>query len=158
MLAVSIKNLSHKINNKPILNNVNFELKKDSIACILGPSGSGKTTLLKLIAGLDKVQSGHILINDQEVSSVKKHLPTEKRRIGFLFQDYALFPHLTVKENLKYPINFKNSIYKIYDIIDVYQISKAALISFAYFILGIIIFYRSYDGARNRGTLINMGE
>ena len=50
MLAVSIKNLSHKINNKPILNNVNFELKKDSIACILGPSGSGKTTLLKLIA------------------------------------------------------------------------------------------------------------
>ena len=83
MLAVSIKNLSHKINNKPILNNVNFELKKDSIACILGPSGSGKTTLLKLIAGLDKVQSGHILINDQEVSSVKKHLPTEKRRIGF---------------------------------------------------------------------------
>ena len=48
MLAVSIKNLSHKINNKSVLNNVNFELKKDSIACILGPSGSGKTTLLKL--------------------------------------------------------------------------------------------------------------
>ena len=122
MLAVSIKNLSHKINNKSILNNVNFELKKDSIACILGPSGSGKTTLLKLIAGLDKVQNGHILINDQEVSSAKKHLPTEKRRIGFLFQDYALFPHLTVKENLKYPINFKNSIYKIDDIIDVVKL------------------------------------
>ena len=107
MLAVSIKNLSHKINNKPILNNVNFELKKDSIACILGPSGSGKTTLLKLIAGLNKVQNGHILINDQEVSSAKKHLPTEKKKNRFfLFQDYALFPHLTVKENLKYPINF----------------------------------------------------
>ena len=125
MLAVSIKNLSHKINNKSILNNVNFELKKDSIACILGPSGSGKTTLLKLIAGLDNVQNGHILINDQEVSSAKKHLPTEKRRIGFLFQDYALFPHLTVKENLKYPINFKNSIYKIDDIIDVVKLPDA---------------------------------
>ena len=122
MLAVNIKNLSHKINNKSILNNVNFELKKDSIACILGPSGSGKTTLLKLIAGLNKVQNGHILINDQEVSSAKIHLPTEKRRIGFLFQDYALFPHLTVKENLKYPINFKNSIYKIDDIIDVVKL------------------------------------
>ena len=122
MLAVSIKNLSHKINNKSILNNVNFELKKDSIACILGPSGSGKTTLLKLIAGLDNVQNGRILINDQEVSSANKHLPTEKRRIGFLFQDYALFPHLTVKENLKYPINFKNSIYKIDDIIDVVKL------------------------------------
>ena len=119
MLAVSIKNLSHKINNKPILNNVNFELKKDSIACILGPSGSGKTTLLKLIAGLDKVQNGEIFINEQEVSSANKHLATEKRKIGYLFQDYALFPHLTVKENLKYPINFKNSIYTINDIIDV---------------------------------------
>ena len=104
MLAVSIKNLSHKINNKSILNNVNFELKKDSIACILGPSGSGKTTLLKLIAGLDNVQNGRILINDQEVSSANKHLPTEKRRIGFLFQDYALFPHLTVKENLSFNV------------------------------------------------------
>ena len=122
MLAVSIKNLSHKINNKPILNDVNFELKKDSIACILGPSGSGKTTLLKLIAGLDKVQNGEISINDQLVSSVKTHLATEKRKIGFLFQDYALFPHLTVKENLKYPINFKNSIYQIDDIIDVVKL------------------------------------
>ena len=122
MLAVSIKNLSHKINNTPILNDVNFELKKDSIACILGPSGSGKTTLLKLIAGLDKVQNGQIFINDKEVSSSKNHLPTEKRRIGFLFQDYALFPHLTVKENLKYPINFKNSIYNIDDIIDVVKL------------------------------------
>ena len=63
MLAVNIKNLSHKINNKPILNDVNFELKKDSIACIRGPSGSGKTTLLKLIAGLDKVKNDKININ-----------------------------------------------------------------------------------------------
>ena len=74
MLAVSIKNLSHKINTKPILKDVNFELKKDSIACILGPSGSGKTTLLKLIAGLDKVQDGQISINDQLVSSAKTPL------------------------------------------------------------------------------------
>ena len=125
MLAVNIKNLSHKISNKPILNNVNFQLKKDSIACILGPSGSGKTTLLKLIAGLDKVQEGQILINDHEVSSKKKHMPTEKRKIGFLFQDYALFPHLTVKENLKYPINYKNSIYNIDDIIDVIKLPNS---------------------------------
>ena len=125
MLAVSIKKLSHKINNKPILNNVNFELKKDSIACILGPSGSGKTTLLKLIAGLDKVQNGEIFINEQEVSSANKHLATEKRKIGYLFQDYALFPHLTVKENLKYPINFKNSIYTINDIIDVIKLPNS---------------------------------
>ena len=107
MLAVEVQNLSHSINNKKILNNINFTLKKDSISCILGPSGSGKTTFLKLIAGLEKAQSGKIIINGEEVSSVKKHLPTEKRKIGFLFQDYALFPHLTVKQNLEYPINYK---------------------------------------------------
>ena len=97
MLAVNIKKLSHKINNKPILNDVNFELKKDSIACILGPSGCGKTTLLKLIAGLSHVQDGEIFLNGNLVSSNDVHLKTEKRKIGFLFQDYALFPHQTVK-------------------------------------------------------------
>ena len=76
MLAVEVQNLTHSINNKKILNNINFHLNKDSISCILGPSGSGKTTLLKLIAGLGKVQSGKILINGEEVSSANKHLPT----------------------------------------------------------------------------------
>ena len=113
MLAVEVQNLTHSINNKKILNNINFNLNKDSISCILGPSGSGKTTLLKLIAGLGKVQSGKILINGEEVSSANKHLPTEKRKIGFLFQDYALFPHLTVKQNLEYPINYKLSLIHI---------------------------------------------
>ena len=78
MLAVEVQNLSHAINNKKILNNINFTLKKDSISCILGPSGSGKTTFLKLIAGLEKAQSGKIIINGEEVSSVKKHLQTTK--------------------------------------------------------------------------------
>ena len=63
MSLLSINNLSHSINNRIILENINFELKKDTIACILGPSGSGKTTLLKLIAGLEKTQTGNIIIN-----------------------------------------------------------------------------------------------
>ena len=125
MLAVEVRNLTHEINNKKILNNIEFNLTKDSISCILGPSGSGKTTLLKLIAGLEKVQSGEILINGEEVSSTKKHLPTEKRKIGFLFQDYALFPHLTVKQNLEYPINYKNSNYRIEDIIDLIKLPNS---------------------------------
>ena len=125
MLAVEVQNLSHSINNKKILNNINFTLKKDSISCILGPTGSGKTTFLKLIAGLEKAQSGKIIINGEEVSSVKKHLQTEKRKIGFLFQDYALFPHLTVKQNLEYPINYKNSDYKIEDIIDLIKLPNS---------------------------------
>ena len=74
MLAVEVQDLSYSINNKKILNNINFNLKKDTISCILGPSGSGKTSLLKLIAGLEKVHSGKIIINGEEVSLSLIHI------------------------------------------------------------------------------------
>ena len=122
MLSVKINNLSHSINNHKILKNIDLELEKDKIACILGPSGCGKTTLLKLIAGLEKVKSGEILLNNKIVSSVSTHLATEKRKIGFLFQDYALFPHLTVKENLNFAINNKSEI--THDINEIIEIIK----------------------------------
>ena len=125
MSAVEITNLSHIIGNKEILRNINFTLSKDSISCILGPSGSGKTSLLKLIAGLERVQNGSIKINSKEVSSKSKHLPTEKRNIGFLFQDYALFPHLTVKQNLEYPVNYKTSPHTIEDIIKLIKLPNS---------------------------------
>ena len=125
MSAVEITNLSHIIGNKEILKNINFTLSKDSISCILGPSGSGKTSLLKLIAGLERVQNGIIKINSKEVSSKSKHLPTEKRNIGFLFQDYALFPHLTVKQNLEYPVNYKTSPHTIEDIIKLIKLPNS---------------------------------
>ena len=105
MLAVRINNLSYSMNEKKILNNINLQLEKEKIACILGPSGCGKTTLLKLIAGLSKVQEGEIFLNENLVSSSNTHLKTEKRKIGFLFQDYALFPHQTVKQNLQFAIH-----------------------------------------------------
>lgn len=122
MLAVKINNLSHSINNHEILKNINLELEKDKIACILGPSGCGKTTLLKLIAGLEKTQKGEILLNDTVVSSSSHHLETEKRKIGFLFQDYALFPHLTVRENLNFAINNKTIIHNIDEIIEIIKL------------------------------------
>ena len=125
MSAVEITNLSHTIGNKEILRNINFTLSKDSISCILGPSGSGKTSLLKLIAGLERVQNGSIKINSKEVSSKSKHLPTEKRNIGFLFQDYALFPHLTVRQNLEYPVNYKTSPHTIEDIIKLIKLPNS---------------------------------
>ena len=121
MFAVEIKGLNHNIQNQEILNNINLDLEKEKIACILGPSGCGKTTLLKLIAGLEKVQKGKIYLNDNIVSSTNEHLKTEKRKIGFLFQDYALFPHLTVKENLNFAIKnnkkLNNDIEEIIEII-----------------------------------------
>ena len=125
MFAVEIEKLNHTIGKKEILRNINFTLNKDGISCVLGPSGSGKTSLLKLIAGLERVQSGSIKINGREVSSKSKHLPTEKRNIGFLFQDYALFPHLTVKQNLEYPVNYKTSPHTIDDIIKLIKLPNS---------------------------------
>ena len=122
MPVVNIKNLSHTINKYNVLKNINLELEKDKIACILGPSGCGKTTLLKLIAGLDKVKSGEIILNNVVVSSQSKHLATEKRKIGFLFQDYALFPHLTVRDNLNFAL--KNSKKITHDIDEIIEIIK----------------------------------
>jgi len=126
MLAVKINNLSHSINNQKVLQNINLELEKDKIACILGPSGCGKTTLLKLIAGLEKVTTGDITINNEIVSSNTIHLKTEKRKIGFLFQDYALFPHLTVKDNLNFAIsNDKKEKHDIEEIIEIIKLPNS---------------------------------
>ena len=104
MLALKVQNLNHKIKNLSILQNISLDLEEDKIACILGPSGCGKTTLLKLISGLENIQKGEIYIKDKLVSSPNKYVKTEERNIGFLFQDFALFPHLTVEANLKFAI------------------------------------------------------
>ena len=125
MLAVRINNLSYSMNEKQILNNINLQLEKEKIACILGPSGCGKTTLLKLIAGLSKVQEGEIFLNENLVSSSNIHLKTEKRKIGFLFQDYALFPHQTVKQNLQFAIKDKSTSHRVEEIMDVIKLSDS---------------------------------
>ena len=105
MPALKINNLNHQISKNNILKNISIEIENEKITCILGPSGSGKTTLLKLIAGLENIQKGEIYIHNKLVSSPNNNIKTEKRNIGFLFQDFALFPHLTVHENLKFAIN-----------------------------------------------------
>ncbi|WP_010531289.1 ATP-binding cassette domain-containing protein [Lentibacillus jeotgali] len=73
------------------------------IAVLFGPSGAGKTTILNCIAGLNQPDAGQITLNGRQLYHGKaKHVPTPKRRIGYLFQDYALFPHMTVKKNIRY--------------------------------------------------------
>jgi len=83
--------------------NVTFSLEEGEIGCLLGPSGCGKTTLLRTIAGFEDIAAGSIAIANQIVAG-QKNVPPEKRNIGMVFQDYALFPHLTVGENIGFGI------------------------------------------------------
>lgn len=86
--------------NRPAVDEVSLVVDAREILALAGPSGSGKTTLLRMIAGFERLDSGQILIGDHQIASVGKELSPESRRVGFVFQDFALFPHLTVVENV----------------------------------------------------------
>ncbi len=99
--------ISHKYDKKIILNDFSMKLEAGEVVSLLGPSGCGKTTLLKLASGIEKLQKGQIKLNDETVSSFNFHLNSDKRHIGYVFQDCALFPHLTVAENIFFGIKKK---------------------------------------------------
>ena len=107
-----IDDLHHKYNKQNfsnwILNAINLEIRTGELLGLLGPSGCGKTTLLRLIAGFEYPSKGKIILNEKEISSSKRILTPEKRNIGMVFQDYALFPHLTVLENVMFGLKNKN--------------------------------------------------
>lgn len=86
----------------PAIQNISLSAAQGEIICLLGPSGCGKTTTLRAIAGFETLVSGEIYLNGQVVSSHSKHIPPERRRIGMVFQDYALFPHLRVVDNIAF--------------------------------------------------------
>ncbi len=88
--------------NTPTVNGVSLTLQSGQILCLLGPSGCGKTTTLRAIAGFEKITTGEILLKGQTLSSPSMHIPPEKRRIGMVFQEYALFPHLRVSDNIAF--------------------------------------------------------
>ena len=94
---LELKNISKKFKDRQILSDFNLTVEENKILAIVGPSGGGKTTLLRMLAGLEKIDSGEIIYNGENLPIDE----LEKRNLlGFVFQDFQLFPHLTVLENL----------------------------------------------------------
>ncbi|WEX11915.1 ABC transporter ATP-binding protein [Chelativorans sp. AA-79] len=84
------------------LDRVSLAAEPGEVLCLLGPSGSGKTTLLRIAAGIEAQTSGRVLLNDREIAGPEVFLPPEQRSIGLVFQDFALFPHLTILDNVRF--------------------------------------------------------
>ncbi|UCG12360.1 MAG: ABC transporter ATP-binding protein [Deltaproteobacteria bacterium] len=123
--TLEVKNISKGYHNHMVISDIAFTLHKGEIGCFLGPSGSGKTTLLRTIAGFEEVLSGEIWVGGSRVASRGFSVPPEKRHIGMLFQDYALFPHMTVFENVGFGVRSMKDLQKKTYIMD--QLSTVGL-------------------------------
>src|SRR5574340_1688180 len=100
MAELILDSVSQSYAARSIIAELSFTLPEGAIGCLLGPSGCGKTTALRCVSGFEPIQRGEIRIGGEVVSRPGWMLPAEKRRVGMVFQDYALFPHLTVAGNV----------------------------------------------------------
>lgn len=99
-ILLSVDNISIAYQQQTVVKNLSFQLEQGDIACLLGASGCGKTSVLRAIAGFEPVSVGQISLQQQILSQPKQLIPAHQRRCGMVFQDYALFPHLTVSQNI----------------------------------------------------------
>ena len=99
---VTFENITREFSETAALNGVSLDVGPGKILCLLGPSGCGKTTLLRIAAGIEKPTSGRMLLDGQEVAGPNRFVPPEQRNVGLMFQDFALFPHLTIENNVAF--------------------------------------------------------
>ena len=102
-MGITLNHISKRFGNFVAVDDVSFEVKAGELVALLGPSGSGKSTILRIIAGLEKPDSGEIYLTGKEVTS----LATQKRKVGFVFQHYALFKHMNVKKNIAFGLEIQ---------------------------------------------------
>jgi len=98
MPFLTISHISKTFDQTPVLNDISLDVARGEIVCLLGPSGCGKTTLLRIIAGLERPDAGEILLAGKDITPI----PSHRRDFGLMFQDYVLFPHMTVGENIAF--------------------------------------------------------
>lgn len=109
MIAIELRDLSKRFGSVVALDNVSMKFQKEIITVLLGPSGCGKTTCLRCIAGLERPDSGDIYFGEDVVSSKEKFVPPSKRGIGMVFQSYAIWPHMSVFDNVAYALKVQKA-------------------------------------------------
>jgi iron(III) transport system ATP-binding protein len=105
--SVALRGVTKRFGDAVALDNVSLTIPQGRLACLLGPSGCGKTTALRLVAGFIEPTAGEIALGDRLVSSPKRTLPPERRNVSMVFQSYALWPHMTVAENVAYGLTLR---------------------------------------------------
>lgn len=130
MYKITLEHITHSYGDKEVLQDFSFSFQHEKITCLLGPSGCGKTTVLRLIAGLETPSMGEIKINGAVVSKNGEILlPPHQRKIGFVFQDLALWPHFTVYDNIAFGLKEKkekNVKGKVVELLDLFGINDKA--------------------------------
>jgi iron(III) transport system ATP-binding protein len=101
--------VDHFYGDQQTLRGVTLAAEPGEVLCLLGPSGSGKTTLLRIAAGIEPLGNGRLFLNDREIAGPNTHLPPEHRGIGLMFQDFALFPHLSILDNVRFGLTALSS-------------------------------------------------
>jgi len=99
-VLLELKNIECRYGKEVAVKNFSMRVREGNLVCLLGPSGCGKSTILRAIAGLEPIRNGQIILSGETVSSATSNLPAEKRQLGMVFQDYALFPHMTIEANI----------------------------------------------------------
>lgn len=108
LTSITLKSVSYAFGSNTVLHQIDLHIDAGSVVALLGPSGCGKSTLLRLLAGLTQPAAGDIFFGDRQVAKAGWSLPPEARDIGMVFQDYALWPHMTVAQNVAFPLRMRN--------------------------------------------------
>ena len=123
-MYLELKQLSFKYDQTSIIEKFDLCANKGSITAIIGESGSGKSTLLRILAGLQSAHQGVFKLDDQIIFDDKTSIDTHKRKIGLVFQDYTLFPHLTVYQNIAFGMRQKNKKHRIQAILKMVELEE----------------------------------